>query len=57
MNLIEALKIIRDECNNHPTCYTCPMRNNKYGDDKCYITTNNPAEWEFKSEHPMRIFV
>jgi len=59
MNLIEALKVIHRECCAHESCYTCPMRNQNSDECKsaCYITDNPPYMWQFRSDHPMRVFV
>lgn len=49
MELLEALKVIRDECKKHSRCKMCPLRS--YDDKLCTITANiNPDNWKFADE-------
>lgn len=49
--LIEALEVIRDECDKQKWCCSCPLRcKNKYGETDCRITlwmedSREPWEW------------
>lgn len=58
MELLEALKVIRDECNSHPdTCSVCPLREYSGG---CTLLQQRPEKWKFKGEEPEeleRLFV
>ena len=40
--IITALNIIRDECDDVPNCEDCPFGN---GDGDCLVTYCPPSEW------------
>ena len=52
--LLEALKLIKNECSSHSECKTCPMRVKNIGQDEymCYLRTKNPLCWTFKEDVP-----
>lgn len=47
MELLEALKTIRDECSTHDQCKCCPLRS-KTNESSCSldIREHAPADWE-----------
>lgn len=45
MELLEALKTIRDECSTHNNCQRCPLRS-KSDDDSCGLKERYPSEWD-----------
>ena len=46
-DLENALKLIKEECMKHNVCRSCPLR--KHGEDKCYVGTYTPENWQIKS--------
>lgn len=47
MDLIEALKVIREECKKHTNCETCHLRD--YDGGGCCIT-RTPENWELSCD-------
>lgn len=55
MDLLEALKVIVNECKKHDTCDSCPMRD-KF--DECALQNDPPDDWVFKDNEVVpRLFV
>lgn len=50
--IINALKIIKDVCMNHPHCIDCPF----YYPDICNIIHTDPEKWELSSSYVWRAF-
>ena len=48
MNLNEALKAIKEECEKHNRCKQCPLRT--YDGGSCCVTTKTPENWSIASE-------
>lgn len=42
MELLEALKVIREECKKHVNCGMCPMRTDN---TECALRKNYPQNW------------
>ena len=49
--IINALKIIKTECSEHPICANCPF----YLNDRCNIKVD-PEYWELESKYVWRAF-
>lgn len=51
MELLDALKMIRDECKKHDECAKCPLRDR---DDLCYLeeSGDTPNAWVFIDDVP-----
>lgn len=48
-NLIDALNVIKKECEKHACCETCPMVYRNYmGEEWCYLKDNTPSMWRIK---------
>ena len=47
MELIDAIKTIRKECDKHPKCSGCQLRTYEGG---CSITERTPEKWELKED-------
>jgi hypothetical protein len=41
--LLEALKVIKEECKKHDSCSTCPM---SVRGDACGIDDSSPNDWK-----------
>lgn len=46
--LVEALQTIKDECNSHINCYTCPMGNTKVT-NSCEVVRRTPNNWDIEA--------
>ena len=56
MDLLEALRVIKDECDKHLECYTCPMRD--VDEAECTLGKIDPCNWGFIDEEVApRLFV
>lgn len=58
IGLEDALRVIKEECENHISCEYCPLKT--YSSKVCGVIQNRPEEWKFKtdeSEKVPRIFV
>ena len=54
MELLEALKVIKETCCKAKHCERCPLRSY---DDGCYVQENPPESWTFQTEDvPPRVF-
>ena len=52
MELLEALKTIREECEKH-ICRNCPMRTHN---DRCAIREKFPSDWKLRCDGIPRLF-
>lgn len=50
MELLEALKVIKEECEKHLKCSECPLRTKSSCEHLCGIKENNPDRWKLKNE-------
>ena len=41
--LLKALEVLKNECNKHGTCTTCPFREDT--ETLCYIKNHVPSSW------------
>lgn len=53
--LIDAIKIIREECRSQQICERCPMYSNTVSE--CALSASDPAAWKFKEEIDQIIFI
>jgi hypothetical protein len=55
--LLEALKAVKNECEQHRVCKECPIRVKNIDNDEymCYLRTKNPLNWRFKEEIPPEV--
>lgn len=50
-SLVDALNIVKKECEKHAACETCPMAyRNVVGEMRCYIRDNIPSLWKIKEK-------
>lgn len=40
--LIKAITVLKDECDEHPICFGCPFHD---GNKECMIKQNEPTYW------------
>ena len=45
MELLDALRLIREECKKHESCELCPLRS-KFNDDCALGESDQPANWD-----------
>lgn len=50
--IIDALRIIRNECSKHSNCSDCAF----YSNDRCNIKYTDPEFWELESTYIWRAF-
>jgi len=43
--LLNALKVIKAECEKHESCKTCPLQNSN---DECGVYDQRPCDWKLK---------
>ena len=51
-DIVNALKIIKEECAAHSICSDCPF----YSSDRCNIKYVDPEYWELSSSYIWRAF-
>lgn len=54
--IINALKVIKETCDNSKTCENCPLREN---DEDCYIQAHAPGDYtviDLSDSRPRRLF-
>lgn len=49
-DIIQALKVIKEECTQHCGCQDCPFFRN----DVCKIKYSDPEKWEIESHYIWR---
>lgn len=50
MNLIDAIKTIKNECRKHLMCKNCPIYNN----DKGCLVEPLPCDWEIRDSEDLQ---
>ena len=58
MELIDALKVIQQECVKNNNCTKCPLRNadDYNGDSYCHLRTYIPSNWKLVEPIIPRVF-
>lgn len=51
-DIINSLKLIKDECSKHSICSDCPF----WSSDRCNIKYTDPEYWELSSSYIWRAF-
>ena len=49
--ILNALTIIKQVCDNADECINCPLRENRNG-DACYVKSSLPQDWKIGEEQP-----
>ena len=56
VEIINALKIIQDECQNASNCKYCPFREFVGIGDDCYLKRHYPHDWIVNEGEPWSAF-
>lgn len=54
--IINALKIIQDECQNAGNCRYCPFREFVGIGDDCFLKRHSPSSWILNESEPWSAF-
>ena len=46
--ILNALRVIKETCEEAGECENCPLRNKEYN-DKCYLMETAPLDWKIRA--------
>lgn len=49
--IVNALKVIKDECEDHPVCAACPFWSPE-ANPKCMVSYQYPEDWKINNAEP-----